>query len=52
MPDDETGLLSVRAGGAPEFVLKVSEGWFDHLIRAVVGAPENKDLFAVPRGEA
>jgi hypothetical protein len=42
MPDDEPGLLSVRAGGAPEFfVLKVSEGWFHHLIGAVVAAPEN-----------
>jgi len=47
MPDDEPGLLSVRAGGAPEFVLKVSEGWFHHLIGAVVAAPENAGLFRV-----
>jgi hypothetical protein len=45
MPDDEPGLLSVRAGGAPEFVLKVSEGWFHHLVSAVITAPENRDLF-------
>lgn len=45
MPDDEPGILSVRAGGAPEFVLKVSEGWFHHLVSAVVTAPENGGLF-------
>ena len=40
--------LSVRAGGAPEYVLKISRGWFRHLINSVVTAPENCDLF--PRG--
>jgi hypothetical protein len=44
---DEPGLLSVRAGGAPDFVLKVSEGWFNHLIGAVIAAPENEGLFRV-----
>lgn len=34
--------LSVRAGGAPEFKLKVSEGWFHHVVAAVVKAPENQ----------
>ena len=27
--------LSLRAGGAPEYVLKLSFGWFHHLFRAV-----------------
>lgn len=42
MPGEGPGILSVRAGGAPDFVLKVSENWFDHLIAAVVQAPENR----------
>jgi hypothetical protein len=37
--------LEVRAGGAPEYVLKVSNGWFNHFIGAVVTAPENAGLF-------
>jgi hypothetical protein len=45
MPDSAPGSLSVRAGGAPEFLLKVSEGWFHHLVGAVVRAPENRGLF-------
>jgi hypothetical protein len=45
MPDDEPGLLAVRAGGTPEFVLKVSEGWFHHLVGAVITAPENEGPF-------
>ena len=39
--------LEVRAGGVPEFVLKVSHGWFDHFISAVVTAPENAGLFSL-----
>ena len=45
IPDDASGALSVRAGGAPEFLLKLSEGWFNHLVHAVVDAPENEALF-------
>ncbi len=30
--DAEPGELSVRAGGAPDYVLLVSPGWFDQLI--------------------
>ena len=45
MPDDALGSFSVRAGGAPEFVLKVSDGWFHHLVTAVIAAPENRDEF-------
>jgi hypothetical protein len=43
--DKEPGCLSVRAGGKPEFVLKVSTSWFQHLIDAVTTAPENKGRF-------
>jgi len=45
MPDSEPGLMSIRAGGAPEYVLKISHGWFHHLIGAVVNAPVNADEF-------
>lgn len=41
MPDSVPGTVSVRAGGAPEYVLKVSDGWFHHMIGAVATATEN-----------
>lgn len=31
----DTDEMTVRAGGAPEYVLKVSHGWFHHMIRSV-----------------
>lgn len=31
MEDTEPGALSVRAGGAPAYVLKLSKSWFEHL---------------------
>jgi hypothetical protein len=37
--------LSLRAGGKPEYVLKLSEGWFNFLLAAVINAPENRGLF-------
>jgi len=46
----EPGTMSVRAGGAPEYVLKLSHGWFHHLMGAVIEAPENADLFADWKG--
>ena len=45
MPDPEPGMLSIRAGGAPEYVLKVSRGWFQELVHVVTTAEVNKDLF-------
>ncbi len=30
----DTDEMAVRAGGAPEYVLKVGRGWFHHLIRS------------------
>jgi hypothetical protein len=33
--------LSIRAGGQPEYVLKLSQGWFYHLVNVVATAPEN-----------
>ncbi|NLH40624.1 MAG: hypothetical protein GX448_02200 [Planctomycetes bacterium] len=44
----DTEQLSVRAGGAPEYVLEVSHGWFHWLIRSVVEAPCNAAEFALP----
>lgn len=44
MPE-QAGILSVRAGGAPEYILKVSDGWFWHLARAVIFSPENEEVF-------
>lgn len=46
MPDAEPGTISVRAGGAPDYVLKISHGGFHHLIGAVMQAPENMDFFS------
>ncbi len=45
MPDAKPGTLSVRAGGKPEFILKLSQGWFHHLLFAVTNAPENREAF-------
>jgi predicted nucleotidyltransferase len=35
-----SGSMSVRAGGAPEYILKIGHGWFDHMIGSVIQAPE------------
>jgi hypothetical protein len=45
MADADPDELSVRAGGKPEFVLKLSSGWFYHLLGAVTDAPENRVTF-------
>ena len=45
MPDPQPGMLGVRAGGAPEHILKVSHGWFHELVHAVVSADVNKEMF-------
>jgi hypothetical protein len=37
--------MSVRAGGAPEFVLKISHGWFHWLLQSVIQAPRNAEEF-------
>ncbi|MGO9318852.1 MAG: hypothetical protein ACLPXT_15400 [Terracidiphilus sp.] len=47
MPDPEPGVLSVRAGGAPNYVLKVSYGWFQELVKTVTSAEVNRDLFTM-----
>ncbi|MDD5056969.1 MAG: hypothetical protein PHQ60_03775 [Sideroxydans sp.] len=46
MPDIKPGTFTIRAGGAPEYVLKLSNGWFNYLIDAVVTAPENAAVFS------
>lgn len=43
--DDVPGSMSVRAGGAPEYILKIGHGWFNHLIGSVIQAPENSERF-------
>ncbi len=45
MPDTEPNSATVRAGGAPEYTLKLSLGWFHHLLKIVISAPENRDEF-------
>lgn len=45
MPDAVAGALTIRAGGRPEYVLKLSHGWFDHLLGLVANAPENRGVF-------
>ena len=34
--------LSVRAGGEPEYLLKVSRGWFEYLVNMVLSVSENQ----------
>ena len=41
MEEKHKGTMSVRAGGAPEYILKIGIGWFDHMIHCVRNAPEN-----------
>jgi len=45
MTDDQPGTMSVRAGGAPEYVFKISHGWFHHMIHCVINAKENDGMF-------
>ena len=45
MPDATPGALSIRAGGEPEFILKLSHGWFHYLLSLVANAPENRGVF-------
>ena len=45
MPDTTPGALSVRAGGKPEYILKLSYSWFHYLLSAVRNAPENHEVF-------
>jgi hypothetical protein len=47
IPDSEPGMLGVRAGGAPEYVLQVSQGWYEELVGTVIRAEVNRDLFSV-----
>jgi hypothetical protein len=41
----EPGQMSARAGGAPEYILKIGKGWYFHLVHAVKTAPENDGQF-------
>jgi hypothetical protein len=35
MPEGEPNWMSIRAGGAPEYLLKIGHGWFHHMIGSV-----------------
>ncbi|MCL5997644.1 MAG: hypothetical protein M1546_16545 [Chloroflexi bacterium] len=37
--------MLVRAGGHPDYILKLSHRWFHHIIQAVVSAPETAQGF-------
>ncbi len=39
MHDEDQNALVIQAGGAPEYTLKLSDSWFQHLIAMVVEAP-------------
>jgi len=43
--ESSSGSLWVRAGGAPNYVLQISRGWFDELVGTVIKADVNRDLF-------
>ncbi|MDD2900899.1 MAG: hypothetical protein PHU44_00520 [Syntrophales bacterium] len=43
--EDEPNSMSVRAGGAPEYILKIGYGWFNHMVGCVILAPENSEHF-------
>lgn len=43
--ESSSGSLWVRAGGAPNYVLQISCGWFDELVGTVIRADVNRDLF-------
>jgi hypothetical protein len=51
MSDPEPGVLSIRAGGATDYTLKVSSGWFNELLGTVMNAEVNRDLFKPSRAK-
>ena len=50
MEEEQSGTMSIRAGGQPEYLLKMGTGWFHHLVRCAVDAPENADVTFGPTG--
>jgi hypothetical protein len=49
MREGEPGSMSVRAGGAPEYVLKIGHGWFHHMVASVTSSPEVADGSAITK---
>lgn len=45
IPSKEPCALMIRAGGAPEYTLKLSDNWFQHLVGIVIQSPENEGAF-------
>jgi hypothetical protein len=46
MEEKQMGTMSFRAGGAPDYVLKIGIGWFFHLVSIVTQASENINEFS------
>ena len=44
MTESDPQMMTIRAGGAPEYVLKIGHGWFHHMIGSVKFAPEYLSL--------
>ena len=44
MTESDPQMMTIRAGGAPEYVLKIGHGWFHHMIGSVKQAPEYLSL--------
>lgn len=51
VPSKEPNALMIRAGGAPEYTLKLSDNWFQHLVGIVIQSPENKGVFEDLKGK-
>jgi hypothetical protein len=45
MEENTPDAMSFRAGGAPEYVLKIGHGWFHYLARTVMMSQESSPLF-------
>lgn len=52
VPDSLSGPLTIRAGGAPEFKLLLSQSWFHELVHTVITAPINADIFPIKHTKA
>lgn len=46
LPNEQPGAMLIRAGGAPDYVLQLSHGWFFYLVQVVVTAPENSEALS------
>lgn len=42
--NEKDGFMSIRAGGAPEYVLKVGSGWFYHFVDSLKKSKEISEI--------